>query len=870
MAIVTEAIVVTVTGANPHTYNYSVQVNTDTGAGVNPLSVPLVGTAAGTDTVVATMPSHSLTSNNAEITWQATNGQIAVTPYTVTAYSNTGLVRGWPTLGGSVLGTTAGVNSLVFNEVIQNYPINPFCEPNNVSSCGGGYKANPMVAVQQTSSGVGATPLTLAGTSTNNSSGNFPGFVLSAVTNLVVSTAGTYTFYVNYANVSSFAVYIGNGATFSSVNQGGGGGNNTGNGAVLFPTTGPKSGTPIAIVSTNVSAGSHPAVISSYITFPTPGIYTIEFVYNQFLSCQFSYDNNSYFQITYLAGAQNQSVGSQGPGIGSQSLPVTAATAPPTGATPTGDLRLTPTGGAAGLKIQGTTDTLTLTVQGVPYTSIPYCPILEGTSGSLFVYNSGTNFVFQTYNGNAVNTTAAASNVFAIAGANTSGLFSVSPSGSAFALNYNGGTFSFIVPGSQISTTDLTITADDIAWYYATDKSFDVFTPVSGVGGISYSIAVDFMVKPTVKSVSPASLNATGVAQAITINLSQPFSPQQQGLYGTGNTITASASVGGGATISALTPILSSSYLTGWSATVTPALSSTNGTIPLTMSVTGTLTYLSGTSFVTTTVTYITGTVATIPTVGDQYVTPTAVSLTMAPAVNPLGSASQTLTGTVYTFDNSPLTMTFYSKTVSGGVTTTLGTGTLSNSYTGTVGGKTAYYKVFTLAHTFPTLSGTSDTVGQIYIGFTASDTISGLSVTYYSTTVYQESVTIIIPPTPGGCFTALVSIETPSGLVEFGDLPEGMPFEIVNETGTHLAELVVHENYFGWMIQIGEGERFVTEDHAMKVGTEWLRADQKYAELPRYWFEGKVYNLHILSDDPTDSHYILFNGDVAHNVKLA
>ena len=86
MAIVTEAIVVTVAAgsANPHTYNYSVQVNTDTGAGVNPLSVPLVGTNAGTDTIVATMPSHSLTSNNAEITWQATNGQIAVTPYTVT------------------------------------------------------------------------------------------------------------------------------------------------------------------------------------------------------------------------------------------------------------------------------------------------------------------------------------------------------------------------------------------------------------------------------------------------------------------------------------------------------------------------------------------------------------------------------------------------------------------------------------------------------------------------------------------------------------------------------------------------------------------------------------------------------------------
>src|SRR5580658_3351790 len=116
MAIVTETITITTTGANAGTQNYSVQVNTTTGAGVNPLSVPIIGSAAGTSTVTATMPSHAgvPASNQAEITWQATNGQIAITPYTVTAYSNTGLVRGWPTLNGSVLGVTAGANSLVF------------------------------------------------------------------------------------------------------------------------------------------------------------------------------------------------------------------------------------------------------------------------------------------------------------------------------------------------------------------------------------------------------------------------------------------------------------------------------------------------------------------------------------------------------------------------------------------------------------------------------------------------------------------------------------------------------------------------------------------------------------------------------------
>src|SRR5271157_6607830 len=118
MAIVTETIRVVTTGANAGTQNLTIQVNTATGAGVNPLSIPIIGTAAGSSAVTAYLDSHSLTSNVADIVWQATNGQIAVTPYTVTAYSGPTNLRGWPGAFGSVLGTTAGVNSLVFNEVV--------------------------------------------------------------------------------------------------------------------------------------------------------------------------------------------------------------------------------------------------------------------------------------------------------------------------------------------------------------------------------------------------------------------------------------------------------------------------------------------------------------------------------------------------------------------------------------------------------------------------------------------------------------------------------------------------------------------------------------------------------------------------------
>jgi hypothetical protein len=756
MAIVTETITITTTGANAGTQNYSVQVNTATGAGVNPLSVPIIGTAAGTSTVTATMPSHAgvPASNQAEITWQATNGLIAVTPYTITAYSNTGLVRGWPTLNGSVLGVTANANSLVLNQVVQSYPISGY--PSQPGGNGGGYKLNPMTVVQQTSTGTYSSALTIAGTSTNESSGNYPGFVLSAVTNLVVATAGTYTLYVNYANVSSFAVYIGGGATFSSASAGSGGGNNTGNGAVLFPTTGPKSGTPIAIVSTNVNAGAHPAIISTYVTFPTPGVYPLEYVYNQFLSCQPSYDNNSFFQITYLSGAQNQSVGSQGPGTGPQSFPVALAVAPPAGATPTGDLRLTPTGGTAGLKVQGQTDTLTLTIQNVSYPSIPYVPILEGTPGALFVYNSGTAFNFQTYNGFAVDTTSAAANVFSITGTNTNGIFDVTPQSNHFLLNYNGGAFSFITPTSQVSSTDLTLTADDIAWYDGTagpdNKEFDLFSPVGGAGGIAYSIDVDFMVKPTVLSVSPTSLQANGTTQAFTINLSQAMSPEQQGLYGTGNTVVPSASLSGGALFrSPLTPVLNNGFLTGYSTNVLVPISSTNGSINLTFNLSGTLTYLSGTTFVTGTVNYIVNSVTAIPTVGDQYVAPVAVSVATSPGGTPL-STNQTISGTVYTFDNNTQTMQFYQKGVTSGVATLLGTGVLTNSYTGTVGGKTAYYKVYSLSHAFSTVSVATSTAAEIYLGFVDTDTVSGLNVTYYSTTVYTQPYTIVGGGGGGGC----------------------------------------------------------------------------------------------------------------------
>lgn len=120
------------------------------------------------------------------------------------------------------------------------------------------------------------------------------------------------------------------------------------------------------------------------------------------------------------------------------------------------------------------------------------------------------------------------------------------------------------------------------------------------------------------------------------------------------------------------------------------------------------------------------------------------------------------------------------------------------------------------------------------------------------------------------GCFTGDVEIKTPGGFKPFASLPHDSPFEIVNETGTHRATLVVHDGYVGFMLPLGrDRRRLVTPDHLMKNGNDWVSAEQKYSKGVRLLFKGTVYNLHVLSDDPDDHHYILFNGDVAHNLKI-
>jgi hypothetical protein len=104
---------------------------------------------------------------------------------------------------------------------------------------------------------------------------------------------------------------------------------------------------------------------------------------------------------------------------------------------------------------------------------------------------------------------------------------------------------------------------------------------------------------------------------AITVTLSEPLSPQQQGTASsTGNSISATASLDAGVTLVSITPTYGSGatagWLTGWVLQVDFPSGAGTITTHLTMTVQGTLTYLSGTSIVTQNHVYVNGAVATI------------------------------------------------------------------------------------------------------------------------------------------------------------------------------------------------------------------------------------------------------------------
>jgi hypothetical protein len=754
MAQVSETIRVVVTGANPSTKTFNVLVDTVTGAGVsNPLSISEVGVNAGSDVVQAFMDSHSLSSNVADVNWQATNGLIALGPVTATSYGNAGQVPGWAGFGGGLNGTITP-NSLVINQVIQNYPINGFnSQPTNIGP-GGGYKLIPARFVNQTTSGTFANVIFIPGSGNVGDSHGQP-FICDMTGYFIVKTPGIYTFYMVFANVSQCAIWVGGGA-ISVYN----GGNNTG--ANPFPATGPNTtfwnaqspSTNHLMCANNVNPGLYGGTRTCYINFPTAGKYPYETIYNQRNPISFSGDNNGYFQFTYLQG-QGAQVNNEGAnGSGPTFLPVSIATAPAVGPTPTGSLRLTPTGGSAGLLTQGQTDTLSLNIVNVPYVSIPYIPLWEGTAGALFLYDNASVFNFggATYPpvGGVVPdyTSALAAGAINISGDNSAwqGVLSLTANGTApsgsLSLSYNGG-----ATVSHTDITNLTITADDIAWFDATGTKYDLFTASAGGGGLQYPIQIAYMVKPVQAgvTVSPTSIAADGGNHTLTVTLPKPISPEQQGLFGTGNTITASASASNGVTIVTQPAAIldSGGWLLGWSVVVHVPISSTNSSFQLSMSVTGTLTYLSGTTFVTNgAVTYLSGAVgSTITTTGSGYLPPSNYSFAVTGAIS--GTAPNysingtiTMTAVISATDNGAMTpVTFYR--VLNGVRTNIGNGTVGSPVPVSGG----YHTTATLSVATQSGWGT-----PLKLGYQATDALTTLGFTYLDTNTYNNTT-----PSGGG-----------------------------------------------------------------------------------------------------------------------
>lgn len=116
-----------------------------------------------------------------------------------------------------------------------------------------------------------------------------------------------------------------------------------------------------------------------------------------------------------------------------------------------------------------------------------------------------------------------------------------------------------------------------------------------------------------------------------------------------------------------------------------------------------------------------------------------------------------------------------------------------------------------------------------------------------------------------GNCFTGETLVKTPQGWVPFEQLPS--PAIIANETGRHVAELVIHENCHEPVIQLPEGGR-VNLIHGIRAASgEYIRASDLFPYAPRQMFHGTLYNLHVCSEREEDHHFIVAPGVVAHNV---
>jgi hypothetical protein len=545
-----EQVTLTVAGANPQ--STSIQVNVDPSTGIGSGSFVYTGVNSGADTVTATatIAGNALTSNPAGVNWQATNGSIQVGEV-VTAY----MWNDSPTSGAVA-------------QYTKSYPL-------NVSTAQGGSATGNSLVFDNTPSTSGVpvswAVLNSAGTIVG-ATAIFPGitenFNMVVLGQLLVPAPGTYT--LTFLHEDNILWGIGGGATWP------------GKGTITAPLGQTKtavSGFPLLPLASTTSGGTQ-ATASAQVTFTSAGVYAIE-------------GNWDYW---YHSG-RTAVVKANGANI----APVLIMSAPPS-STPSGSLQLTPSGGAQNLVLQGQSVTLNISVSGIVYDTVPYIPLLQGTASELEIYNSATaaTYTLDSFNGATPTMAQVAAAAFSISGSNGSyqNRLSVIAQGNLPVLSYNGS-----APDPNVASTNITISAADLAWFSSKNSNFDVFTPSASGGGVSYEVEVYWLVRASVSSVSPTSVPADGGSHIFVMNLAQPLPPLQSA---TQATVTGSS----GLTVTGVTTnVNSSGWITGYTVTATAAQSASSTTGLFTVTLSGTITYLDGTGFTTGPTTYSSGNV---------------------------------------------------------------------------------------------------------------------------------------------------------------------------------------------------------------------------------------------------------------------
>jgi len=315
---IADTVTFTVTGANPKTLAVPIAIKPD---GTSSAQFSYAGLNVGTDTIVGTLPSHSLTSNAGQVAWSAYAAPIAVFGVQVAVMSadGSGLFNGLS----AVLSTTP-VQGLMFNSHPQSiFPGDPHQSGN---------QANPFVsnAVSTTGTYAGDTPIP-------NTGGRFNAVITGFMT---IETAGpqTFTVYVN----SAFVIGFNGGVTYVA------GFRNLG---ALSGGT-PTLGFP-ALAGFN-NAGDFPganwAVVSFTLNFPNPGIYQFEIPYASGLFSE--------RQFAMLSGT-----GTVIPNVG---IITGGGSTTATGTAPSGQLQLTPYSGGYAI---GQTASFILQLTGITYTA---------------------------------------------------------------------------------------------------------------------------------------------------------------------------------------------------------------------------------------------------------------------------------------------------------------------------------------------------------------------------------------------------------------------------------------------------------------------------------------------------------------------